>query len=431
MLKLLFYLGLTAIGIVATLFAPIAGAISGVSAYLLNPPALSLPDGGFGYQFWTTAAFIAALAFHRRRAVPRTGHEGRILVCIWAFAAVCGLSSIWAAVSPREALNATWEITKTLIFASALIWAIESERHVSLLVTTFCCGVLHAGLLHTFGFRLGWITRSMDRDVGVLVESQSAVMLLFLPLLVMLAARASGVQRLIAAAALPFALNSAIKTYNRTAFVGMVVEGLILLLVLPRQVVLRLVPTVAVIAGLMVFRLAPENYWDWIRTVEHPQSEGSAASRFVLAETSLKILADHPFGVGYKNYQFVSPRYLGTDMLTDGKRSAHSSFFALLCETGPFGFFFWSMAFGGTLLILRRIRKGAEPAQWSRIQIYAVGFEVGLYGWLVGGLFVDLHDVDPAYWFLALAIVLYRLDQQARNQMAAEELFPVEFAGAA
>jgi hypothetical protein len=233
---------------------------------------------------------------------------------------------------------------------------------------------------------------------------------------VMLAARSSGIQRFVAAAALPFALNSIIKTYNRMAFVGMAIEGLFLLLFLPRKMLFRAVLSFGVIVGLMVFRLAPESYWDRMSTIRDPLSEASAASRFAMAETSLRMLADHPLGVGYRNYQFVSTQYLDPEMLTEGRRSSHNTYFAILCEAGPFAFVFWTAAFGGSLLLLRRIRKGTEFVQWSRLQLYAVGMEVGLYGWLAGGFFDDLHDVDPAYWFLALSIVLYRLDNHARIQ---------------
>jgi len=208
------------------------------------------------------------------------------------------------------------------------------------------------------------------------------------------------------------------------AFLGMLIEALMLLLLLPKRIVIRFLPALGMIAGLLFFRLAPADYWNWMSTIKAPQQEASAASRFVLTETSLKILADYPMGVGYKNYQFVSPNYLDPSLLSNGRRSAHNSFFAILCEAGPFAFFFWLVAFAGALVIMRRVRKSAEPRSPTSIQVYAMGMEVGLYGWLVGGLFHDVHDVDPAYWFVALSIVVYRLN--CCSQMAETDYMPVE-----
>src|SRR6202049_829698 len=165
-------MSLMVMGIAATLVAPIAGAISAVSAYLLNPHALSLPDRDFGYQFWTTAAFLISLALHRSNAVPRMGREGLLLVSLWAFGTICSLSATWAVVSPQETLKASWEMIKTLILVTCLIRAVNDERHVYWFVTACCLGVFHAAALHTFGFKLGMITTAMDREEGVLIESQ-------------------------------------------------------------------------------------------------------------------------------------------------------------------------------------------------------------------------------------------------------------------
>ena len=122
-----------------------------------------------------------------------------------------------------------------------------------------------------------------------------------------------------------------------------------------------------------------------MQTIEAPTQESSANSRFLIANASLQILADYPMGVGYRNYPDVSPRYLSADLLTGGKRSAHNSFFSVACETGYLGFLAWISAFVGTIWYCRRIRKTADFRRLSRVEIYAMGIEIGLYGWLLGG----------------------------------------------
>jgi len=69
--------------------------------------------------------------------------------------------------------------------------------------------------------------------------------------------------------------------------------------------------------------------------------------------------------------------------------------------------FLWT--FGGTIVLMRRVRKESDWDDPSRLRLYALGIEIGLYGWLVGGLFVDLSNVDPAFWFVAFAVSITRL----------------------
>src|SRR5436190_1234143 len=117
MLKAVFYLGLTAVGIVAALFSPLAGAIACIEAYLLIP---------------------------RPRPVERVSGETSILWLVWTFLGICALSAAWAEVTSSAALDAASDLAKTVLMATALLWAIRSEADLSKLMTAFLVGVLHA-----------------------------------------------------------------------------------------------------------------------------------------------------------------------------------------------------------------------------------------------------------------------------------------------
>ena len=409
MLKSILYLGAALVGSLWALVSPLVGAIACTEAYLLNPKALLMEDFGFRYQLCTTAAFLLGLLFHARGRLAPVGKENRILVLMWVFVFVCMLSATWAEVDSSVAFDMAYELFKTVLVSAALVWALRSTRDLRYFVTAMIIGVLHAGFLHTFGLRLGFISAALDRELGVMLESQPTVMVVFLPLLFLVAAQGKGVQRLLACAALPFALNSIVKSYQRAAFVGLLVDAALLLLVLPKRLVLRLLSVGAALVVLFVVRLTPDNYWEWVDTIQQPTQEGSAASRLVLADASLRMLEDHPFGVGYKNYQFVSPRYLDSSMLTEGRRSAHNSYFAVLCEPGPGAFIPWVFAIGLSILTLRRVRKAVRTEETKILGVYAASFEIGLYGWLTAGFFHDVHDVDPVYWIMGLAVLLPRL----------------------
>src|SRR5579875_3651382 len=118
MVRLAFYLLLTVIGLGATLVSPFAGAVTSLSAYLLNPPVITQEALGIHYQQWATLAFILSYLIHRRRQLPPVRQEGRLLVLLWIFVAIGALSAAWAVISAQTALNAVNEMFKTMLVTS-------------------------------------------------------------------------------------------------------------------------------------------------------------------------------------------------------------------------------------------------------------------------------------------------------------------------
>jgi O-antigen ligase len=418
LIKAIFYFGLTLIGIVAALFSPMAGAIAAIESYLLNPNGLAL-DFQFRYQLWVTIAFIVGCLLHRPRPLEKVGREGILIKSLWAFTAIAALSSLWAVYSASEALDETSDLFKRVLVSSLLVLVIRNEKALSGILMACIVGVWHASVLHVLGPRLGYVPTASAREDGVLPQGQMSVLILFVPLLVVLIASGSRWERRVSLCALPFVIDSIVNTYMRAGFVALAVEGALLLLLLPRRITLRLLPGLALGLGLFFFMFTPREYWRWMDTIGTPTQEGSANSRFAIADASIRMFLDYPMGVGYRNYRNVSPRYLDAGYLTNGKRSAHNSFFTVLCETGILGLLAWFTAFGGAAWTLRRIRRKADRSRPHRIEVYAMGLEIGLYGWFAAGIFHDIHNVDPAYWFVAISVAIARLRAQSQSELEA------------
>jgi len=418
MMKTTLYLLLLVLGVGATLVSPLIGAISCLLAYLLNPVVVT--DSDFRFQLVATLALLVSIVLNRPRGPQPVGNEGRVLVALWVYIAIGALSALWAQVSAQAAIDNIFEVAKTVLLCSLLVVVIHDVRGLSYVMFACLVGVFHAALLHTIGVRLGYVPEQFGRETGVLPESHAAVLVLFIPTMFLLAMRGRRYERILCWCALSIVLNSVVVTYMRTYFLAMCIQLVLLLFVLPRRLTFKLAPILIFGVGLFVFRLTPENYWDWIATIQRPTEEGSANSRFLINEASRKMLMDHPMGVGYRNYPKVSPRYLARELLTvdasnESQRSAHNSYYSVACETGVPGFAVWCFAFGGTLWQLRRIRKTSDPEHPGSVAIYAMGMELGLYGWLAGGMTMSEHEVDPAYWFVAFTVVATRLHHQERR----------------
>jgi hypothetical protein len=430
MLKLLLYAGLTAVGVIAALINPIYGAVTCIEAYLFNPSVI-VDDFGTRYQLVAALAFLLGWAIHWRSQEKLPSGGRQVLACLWCFAALGALSAVWAVHSSQQAIDSIWEVVKTLVVTSLLVAVVRSERAVRIVVAACVFGAFHAAFMHTFGIRWGYVYRGFAREVGVLPDGQTPVMVLFLPLALVMATMGTSLkERLLGWFALPFILNSIVSTYQRTGFVSIAVEALLLLVLLPKRIVFRLSPVLLIAGALFLYRLTPDDYWEHVATIQNPHEEASANSRFIVNAASLQMLMDYPMGVGYGNYGDVSPLYLPPELLTGGRRSAHNSYFSVACETGFIGFAFWISAFLGAIWLCRRIRKRMPKGAPSIIGVYAMGIEIGLYGWLAGGCFQADHEVDPAYWFAGLAVALTRLrlkqEAEEENSDDAQSVLAVE-----
>jgi hypothetical protein len=426
MAKAILYLGLSAVGIVLGLFSPLWGAIACIDAYLFNPSVMELPDGGFRYQLWINLVFIIGWVIHWPKGVDRVGQEGWLIKSLWIFVAFGFASAAWAYDNPQLALNTFYEVFKTALFAALLVRVIRSQRDLSFVIMAVLIGVAHASFMHVFGTRYGYVPPIYGRENGVLPDAQTSVMVIFVPLLLVLAMMGQKYERIVSWLALPIVLDSIVVTYQRTGFVALGVELVLMLLFLPMRIKIRMAPGLMIGLVLFVFRLTPADYWDWVDTIKNPTQEGSADSRFHIGAASWRMLKDYPFGVGYRNYMDVVHNYLEAEWLFDDKRTAHNSYFTIACETGIEGFIPWISAFLGACWMLRKIRKRADLRNPTRVEIYAMGMEIGLYGWIATGFFHNEQEVDPAYWLVALAVVLTRLNAQKTDNAPAEESSPGE-----
>jgi O-antigen ligase len=414
MLRSAFYLGLLALGVTWALRAPFIGAIACVAAYLLNPSVITGAEER--YQLFTTGALILSCLIHQPTGTRPVGNEGLLLYFLWAFVAFGALTSTWAVVSSEDALEAIFEVAKTVLLTSLLVCVIRDERDMTIIILTCIIGAWHAAFAHTFGVRWGFVPSTFQRDIGVLPDPQAGVLALFVPTLCLFVIKGSKYERLLAVGALPFVLNSIISTYERTSFVSLLVQLVLMFIFLPKRILLYALPFVLVAAALFFYRLTPKDYWERMYTIKDPTSEASANSRFYYKQASQKMLADYPMGVGYRNYPVVSPSYMPPELLTEGKRSAHNTYFTVACETGIIGFALFIVPFAGAAWLLRGIRKRTDPKNPTKVELYAMGFELGLYGWFVGGFTQAFHEVDPAYWFVAFAVILTRLQHRAKQE---------------
>ena len=181
---------------------------------------------------------------------------------------------------------------------------------------------------------------------------------------------------------------------------------------------------VAFLGIVVVGVTAPEGLVDRWKTIENYEQDTSAMQRIQAWGVSWNMALERPLtGMGFRNagmgYDWWI-RYAEFEGTWDHVLSPHSIYFGLLGQHGFGGLLVFLLLIGSTLLTLNRIRKTAKqrPHQiW--LSEYAWALQVGMFGYLVAGAFLDVAYFSLLYAFIALAIIMRReLDESATAPQA-------------
>jgi putative inorganic carbon (HCO3(-)) transporter len=206
-------------------------------------------------------------------------------------------------------------------------------------------------------------------------------------------------------------------TYSRGALLGLGAMGGVFWL----RSRAKLTSAVLILAaGLGVFTLVPEAWFDRMALMENYQADGSATSRIYFWRASLKIAANNPLAGGGFNVTLwpnaVNPLLLGTDIprYQVGK-ATHSSYFEVLSEHGWLGLALFLMiavySWTNCSWLIRRSRDRLDLV-WANV-LGRMG-QAALIGYWVAGAFQSLAYLDE-YW-----CVLFLFD--ASRRIAARRL---------
>jgi len=232
----------------------------------------------------------------------------------------------------------------------------------------------------------------------------------------------TGLRRWVALGVLPFILNGIIMTASRSALVALVMAGAASLVIGPRGK--RLAITVCGVLGCVLFlNLAQSDlFWERAGTLlesDQEKMDESAASRFVIAEANWRMFLDHPFGLGHRGNEEISPEYLPSEVLTDtgvGRRvrSAHNTVMAILADHGIVGILITAALGLWVLKALWDLRpvNGPAPGKIGHLRA-AVG--TSFVALATSGMFVNLLKAEVLIWLLALLAGLQALSTNVRT----------------
>lgn len=205
-----------------------------------------------------------------------------------------------------------------------------------------------------------------------------------------------------------------IVTQSRGALIGLIVFALVLFRNHYRDV--RKIAAGIVVIAVMI-TLAPQKAWDRLATmskIQTAQSEEldfndgattSTAQRIEIWRVAFAVFEEQPLmGVGFGAYpeaHAVEARHNEFSRIARGKRDAHSTYLKLLAEVGIVGLALFLAIIWVTVKGSWRAR-GAAPKELYSEKMQLLYLEIGLYGYLVAGIWGSYGALSPTYLHFAL-----------------------------
>jgi hypothetical protein len=426
------------------LFLPLLGIIGYILHYNIGPEKQwwAVPINAYNIRYSYTLALATAVGMIIHWGKLRFGKQFflRQEKCILLFVGIVWLSVILGDVTVgRYSIvdHPSVKITKVIIFTFMMTHVVTRIKYFNLLLTSFVIGVLILGLEAYDTPRSAFISGRLDSIGGPdFAESNflAAYIASMLPIIAFQFIRGGWPMKILCFVSGVFAVNTIVLTRSRGALVGIFIGIVVALFFSPKKYrfVVMLGLIVAVAGG---YYLTDEQYRDRISTITRSEEERdtSAQSRFDLAKISMKIIADHPQGVGAGNFYQTVGRY---DERFAGK-DAHNTYFRCGTELGLQGLSLFGFIIFYTFWRLRRdmkrVMKLSSGSNHDSLVLLSYALTISLVILLGCCLAASLLYVEFTWWFLCLPICLTRVidnleaDQPAKMDKPVKKAFRSQY----
>ena len=390
---------------------PIYGLMTYVMVYYVSPTDRWWGKGALAFPRWALIAALVtmvALVIHRTRPPAVAFLRQPLVLGLLVFVAWLGVQNFWA-LSPDSHYPLLIYYMKFVVAMYLIYRCVDSEENIRRFLWAHVAGCTYLGWVvyttHTGGRFDDFGGAGIgDGNAGALasVTGVLAAGALFL---------ASGNRaRLVLLVAAPLMVNSVVATMSRSAFLALLVGGLVFNLFSPPRV-RRWVFGLSVVALAGFLFLTNPNYWGRIESLQYRgeqiQGVDTGHKRLILAQAQLNMARAYPLGCGSRCTDVLSPMYLPENQLdASGKRSSHNTFLTMLVEHGIPGAALYLGMVGWVLLCIRSVSKSLSRAP-SPAGLLFPAVAGSLVAIIVGDMFVQYPKLEIRFWFLTLCMVLH------------------------
>jgi O-antigen ligase len=417
-IKTVIFAGLFALCAVGALLNPLLGVLGYVGHYMVGPerqwwerPIQSL---GIRYSYVLALATFAGIAFnYRKLRFGKAAVSGQEKLLVLFLAVVWLVTLVSPETVGRYSItdHPSVKFTKVVIFTLMLTHVVTDIRKLDYLMWVFVVAALLLGLQAYDTPRRSFIGGRLNTVGGAdFAEANyfAAYMAGFLAIIAIQFMRSGWVGKLACLVSGAFTANAIVLTRSRGALVGLAGGAITAMFLAPRKYRVKILAGV-IVAGLCMYYITDPQFRERAMTITRDEEERdtSAQSRVLLAKAGVKMLIDHPLGVGvgnfYQNIGRYLPQYPGAD--------AHNTYIRCMTETGLPGICFFVAIIASGLISLRRsIRRCHELPEDKQGHVFYLtyGLCVATVTLLGSCLTMSLTYNEGLWWFLLLPAALGR-----------------------
>jgi probable O-glycosylation ligase (exosortase A-associated) len=218
--------------------------------------------------------------------------------------------------------------------------------------------------------------------------------------------------------AIPFCAFAVVSTYSRGGFLSLA-GAMLFFIILQRRRLPALTGLGVIVILVLTVVPIPQDYVDRLQTIRTYDEIGeeSAQSRPHFWRVGILMAADHPLGIGLRQYEKAYDRYDFGYGRYGRSRSVHSSHIQVLAEIGYIGMAAWCWLFVVAFVLMLRVRsRSRDPLRTPRERDFLFTVSNALLtsmtGFLIGGSFLSLALNDLTWLTFALVAGLDRLSRQ-------------------
>jgi probable O-glycosylation ligase (exosortase A-associated) len=227
-------------------------------------------------------------------------------------------------------------------------------------------------------------------------------------------------------------------TYSRGGFLSLSGAGLVYVLLQKRRFT-ALASVLAVVSLFLAVVPIPESYLKRLETIQTYEKVGedSALSRPHFWKVGLRMVAENPFGIGLKQYEFAYDKYDFLHGRFGSKRAVHNSHVQVLAELGYLGETAWAGLFVYAFIVCLRVRSRSKTAHLDTRTAYflfttANGLLTSMTGFLIGGTFLSLALNDLTWLTFGMVAAVDRMSarciaEPVPQRLAAAPVVPLAF----
>lgn len=325
----------------------------------------------------------------------------------------CGYTTVTAEF-PKEAAEKWSWVWKALVFSIFLPLTLRTRLRIEaalLVMVLSAAAIIIDGGIKTLagGGGYGTLRFFVDNNTGLYEGSIiSCVAIAIIPAILWLARHGTVFpsEWRVWAFATGLIFACALIPVGTQARTGLICLGVVAVLYLRTAKHRVLISASMALAVMIAVPFLPKSYTARMSTIENNKSDQSASTRLAVWGWTLGYVRDHPFGGGFDVYLANNLRFeteqvetsgsqtvVTKQVIQDGARAFHSSYFEMLGEQGYPGFLLWlTIQVSGIIqmeILRRRWSKRTGPdEQWQAP--LAVALQLAHVVYMVGALFVGI-----------------------------------------